>query len=497
MINFRMILIILCSIYPLISVAQEPTSVIDSYQPAKSESRILKVRDLLIEKQFIKLNNLLDAAQKNVEQSIVHEEKLFTLYRAFEINDNSFTNLLNEWVQATPENYQPYLARASHYYRMGWVARGNNWASETKQEQFNEMKMHFIKAQNDIARTLDINEFSLIPYYLVFGIAQMQGGLKESSKVAKKALSIYPSSYILRLKILNFLEPRWGGSYDQMLAFIDEALMHEAENKNIGLLKGYLYAIAGKVRTESRLYNEAEKFFKIALQFGEEHKTLKLKGRNNYKREDYSQSIKEFSRAIALYPDEGSYYLDRARAFSMLKKYENALSDVQMADKLDPNSKSIKKYKKWLAAKFVVQGYDLNKNQKTALAIKKFNAALLLNPADAETYNRRANAYIAENKIKLAHKDLKKSLKLDPNNFNTYTLLDWVLAKRKAWHQIIRYWDQYITLHPDNSRAYVERGGAYYHSGNIKLAVNNAKIAADMGNHEGREAYEKFKHMAH
>ena len=90
---------------------------------------------------------------------------------------------------------------------------------------------------------------------------------------------------------------------------------------------------------------------------------------------------------------------------------------------------------------------------------------------------------------------MKKAIALDPREFAYYLLMDRVLAKHKDWNRIIAYWDEYIQLNPTHSRAYVERGGAYFHKGDVKSAVRDAKIAADMGNLDGKQIYEKYKHV--
>lgn len=86
---------------------------------------------------------------------------------------------------------------------------------------------------------------------------------------------------------------------------------------------------------------------------------------------------------------------------------------------------------------------------------------------------------------------LQAALAINPNTYHVrraamYSL--WLLAKQRDWNQIIDYWDQHIARNPDDNRAYVERGGAYYHKGDMHSAVNDAKTAADMGNVEGKEA---------
>ncbi|MGD8712444.1 MAG: tetratricopeptide repeat protein, partial [Thiohalophilus sp.] len=140
-------------------------------------------------------------------------------------------------------------------------------------------------------------------------------------------------------------------------------------------------------------------------------------------------------------------------------------------------------------------GYELNRARKHEAAIEKFNAALSLDPTHADAYNRKASALIKLNELDEALPHAKLAVEYDPDNFAFYQKLDWILAQRKDWDQVISYWSQYIDLHPDDGAAYVERGGAFYHKGDLRSAVADAKVSADLGNPQGKEAYNRFKHL--
>ena len=195
-----------------------------------------------------------------------------------------------------------------------------------------------------------------------------------------------------------------------------------------------------------------------------------------------------------MYPEDGKYYYWRSKTHSQLGQHREAFSDIVRANQLEPWNEDIGKQIKWLAGKFELMGYELDKNGKPKEAVEEYDAALRLTPERAVLYDRRARAFINQHQYDAAIDDLKKAIELDPGEFAYYLLMDWVLAKRKDWNQIIEYWNQYIRLNPTHSRAYVERGGAYFHSGDIKSAVRDAKIAADMGNLDGRQIYEKYRH---
>ena len=241
------------------------------------------------------------------------------------------------------------------------------------------------------------------------------------------------------------------------------------------------------------MYNEANELYNKALEFGEEEKALSDRSYNNYKREHYSEALVDINRAIELYHDDASYYYRRARILCKLENYTRAIEDINRAIELEPADKDYIEYKEWIARQLTSSGYKQYKNRDTATSITTYNTALQANPNDANLYYRRARSLIDQNKFDPAITDTKKAISLAPDEYDYYLLLDWLLVKHRDWDQIIDYWDQYIARNPDNSRAYVERGGAYYHKGDLRSAVNDAKTAADMGNVEGKEAYEKFK----
>jgi hypothetical protein len=58
---------------------------------------------------------------------------------------------------------------------------------------------------------------------------------------------------------------------------------------------------------------------------------------------------------------------------------------------------------------------------------------------------------------------------------------------------IISYWNQFLELEPDHSRAYLERAGTYYHKKDYANSVADLKAACDLGNEEGCKRYDRYK----
>ena len=58
---------------------------------------------------------------------------------------------------------------------------------------------------------------------------------------------------------------------------------------------------------------------------------------------------------------------------------------------------------------------------------------------------------------------------------------------------VSRIWHGWTT--PDNADAYLERGGAYFRMGQYEPAMADARKAADLGNPQAEEIYQRYRHV--
>lgn len=458
-------------------------------------SNILKLRSMLNKKEFSVLNKTIAKIDASYKSNKISEDVWFTAYEAFRIKDTSLTSLFDTWVSTTPDSYQPYLARAIFHYQMGWLSRGGKWASETKEKQMNEMSIHFNKSTEDLIKALNLNGPAVISYNYLIGITNALGRDDEAERFMRKALEIAPASFNVRYHYMETIAPRWGGSLEEMQAYGKESAKHSDLNPKLKMIEGVIFSEAGDMQVISKKYNVADTLYSKSLEFGQFHKTLFKRGKNNNRREKYADSLRDLNSAIALNYEKPLYYYWRASTLIGLKEFEKAMNDIQTAIQLDPYDKDFQSKRMWLAAKFQNDAYTSRESQNNESSIDKYTKAIQLNPGNGDLYQGRARAYIQERDLSSALADMKKAIDVDPDNYHHYALIDYILFKSKDYDQIIKYWEQYIKRHPDDGRAYVEIGGTYFHKGDIKSAVKYAKISADLGNLEGIEAYEKFKHM--
>lgn len=103
------------------------------------------------------------------------------------------------------------------------------------------------------------------------------------------------------------------------------------------------------------------------------------------------------------------------------------------------------------------------------------------NPSKAQRYYERGLAEARGGKDAAAISDFQQSIALDPNRFETYKALDDVLMKDRQWATDVQYWTQYIGLHPNDGRAYCERGAAYSWLHDTPHSLGDAEKACNLG----------------
>ena len=456
---------------------------------------IIHLRKLLHEKKFNQLNDILETFQSDTLNDIANEDRLIDAYQAFATEDERWELLLNEWVTKSPDNYQPYIARAKYYYTKGWKFRGSEWASETDPKQFDLMNEQFDLAIKDIETSQKLEPQSMIGYSIAINIAKTRGDRSQAKQTLEKALQINPLTYWVRVAYMESLLPQWGGSFDDMQLFAASSYTQVSRNPLLHLLFGKIYMDVGAMYERRKMYKYADELYSKALEYGDLYGAFSKRGRVRIRQERFAEAYDDLTNAIRLFP-ESSYSLSlRAIALSKLADYENATTDMEKALILDPTDEIVLNRNDRLVSEMERTGYEMDKGRKYDEAIDIFSLAIKLHPNDASLYDRRARAFIATNKNSKALVDERKAIELEPDNFRYVRMIDWLLAKQKKWDDIITHWNNYIELQPEDGRAYVERGGAYYRKGDIRSAVADAKTAADLGNAEGKEAYEKFRHL--
>ncbi|RAZ86945.1 hypothetical protein DPM33_26720 [Mesorhizobium hawassense] len=125
-----------------------------------------------------------------------------------------------------------------------------------------------------------------------------------------------------------------------------------------------------------------------------------------YAKRKYDRAVAEYSRALALAPNEPSTYSARARARMQKGDYDGALSDINRALEIDPS---------YITA-YHARALILIKKREPEKAIADYNRAIEMKPDYAPLYFGRGSAWYSMGDFDRAAADLDRALELDPKS---------------------------------------------------------------------------------
>jgi uncharacterized protein DUF4034 len=186
--------------------------------------------------QYQELDRRFSAAQTQFEDSKISGDDLRAEFRDFYATDPDLAAKLDVWVAQYSKSYVARVARGIYYKKVGFEARGTAYIQDTSQTQIDNMNAAFEKAVADLRGSLSMNPKPFLSYFHLLDIGNAVGAKEELRAIYDRASSLDPRSYAIRLKYMNSLQTRWGGSLEDMRSFYAEcqrAGLTDAQNKEL------------------------------------------------------------------------------------------------------------------------------------------------------------------------------------------------------------------------------------------------------------------------
>ncbi|MFZ3183087.1 MAG: DUF4034 domain-containing protein [Pseudomonas sp.] len=150
---------------------------------------------------------------------------------------------INNWNKAFPNSPNPKLAKAEYYIERGSYFRGSRWASDVHKEAWPIHQQNFDAAKKLLIDTQSVSRQNPIWFSLMLTIAGAQSSpQQEIYTLITDTLENgqgYPDAI---QSAFHFMQPRWGGSYQQMDDFAQLA-NQKTEKQEHGGIYARLYWI--------------------------------------------------------------------------------------------------------------------------------------------------------------------------------------------------------------------------------------------------------------
>jgi len=254
---------------------------------------IQNVRALLSAGQFSKVESLFVAAQREAEAgnpNLMH----WAMYGTRGISAQIRLSLAR-WEAASPRAWAPFLVQANELLEAAGSARGSKWASETSPEQFARMAEYDARMKLRCERALQLKPNLCSCHNLLLDAAHRSG--ESTTSVIERGHRTCPADLDLAMTELNYLTPRWGGSYPQM-----EAAIAAARSRGVSVDR--LPTLRNLIRLDKALVYENER--------------------------DRDGAVRVLTEGIAAEPTL-ALFRERARHHRILKQPELALSDANQS----------------------------------------------------------------------------------------------------------------------------------------------------------------------
>jgi len=161
---------------------------------------------------FKSLTSKLEEYQSACDREYLEEDNMFDAYEVFSKTDTESLSRLNTWIKEYSEVSPPYIARAKYYCARARQARGSKQVADKDQKEYKDMEQYYSLALTDINIALKKNPRVDVCYAMVVEIGSAIGHEEVKRRALTSALKNHPYAYRVRLKYLQTLTPRRGGS---------------------------------------------------------------------------------------------------------------------------------------------------------------------------------------------------------------------------------------------------------------------------------------------
>lgn len=174
-----------------------------------------------------------------------------------------------QWLSLAPTSAFANLARATFYQDSAWNARGGKWASQTPRDNLRRMTEFVELAVPLFRKSIEI-EPRLMPAYVgLLDVAMIDSRPDLEREAIEGARKQDPACVDMAKQHMQTLQPRWGGSYEEMLSLGNTLAAHMARRPHLAIHVAAPYGDRGdRMVAEDQRTREADEVLGIAVAIG-------------------------------------------------------------------------------------------------------------------------------------------------------------------------------------------------------------------------------------
>ncbi len=138
--------------------------------------------------------------------------------------------------QNWPDAYTTLLLKGEGYIQLAWAARGPGFANTVSDEGWKLFAERLAVAENALTNAWQLNPNDS---RIADNMVEVEQGKDDRDQLEiwfNRAITLNPNDYAVCSTKLNFLEPKWGGSKEEMLQFGHECVTNTQWGGNLPLI---------------------------------------------------------------------------------------------------------------------------------------------------------------------------------------------------------------------------------------------------------------------
>lgn len=356
-----------------------------------------------------------------------------------------------------------FLNTATYYYGQGNIEKAVEQFKTVLTINPNDVFAHFVlgyiydqQGKTDLA-ILEFNEtLRLDPLYVsayndLGTVYNRLGQYDKAIENFEKALELNPeySEAVENIGVVYFALKE----YDKALGYFEKSLTMNPKNHKAYNNIGSVYLAKGNYPKAKELIEKAQE---LSPDYADAYNNL---GSVYIHLGDFDKAIDQFMALLKIKPDHLEGLVNLASASIGKGSFDQALEFLEKARQINPDMPKI----------FSCFGTIYVRMGKYPEAIEQFQKALTFE-ISAETHYNLGIAYYQTGQTDQAIKSYEEALKLDPANPACHVNLGIAYLNQQKFDQAIAEYQKALQLDPDNAEAFINLGVVYYHQGKFDLA---------------------------
>ena len=422
-----------------------------------SPTRVELIR-MLRNREFAQLTATVDGKHAAVIRDIRNETELHRVVESFAIDDPAITSLFDEWIAASSDSTAPLVAKAVHLNARAYASRGGRYARNTSEEQFAGMNEFLAKSIDAASTVIKRDPQHTQAYRTLINAARAWGDQAMCGTFARQGLTAVPASFRIRWSLAMCRLPRWGGSHAALEDIWQQAEPFVVDNPELKILAGVVPWDTGTMAEGDEAIRQLGKAIAASA-----HSVYFLDRARAYLRmKNAAAALEDAILALVLAPQEPDILEVQIRAYDQLGRTKEAVAALQVLEEVEPTNTSLAEWRDHFQK---VEEWEVATAARASIRESYANGYELYKAGDKDGALRAFQAHIQHN----------------PSDFNAHLAIDTILAERKDWDGVIAQWSSYLTSHPRDGRAYLERGGAQHRKGDMTAARSDLETACRLG----------------